>query len=104
MRRAGVEINPVTSLNDMRLITVANLQLALQHEQEFVAGMDVRPHFGLTLERHKFRIVRVEMAVRNHVPQALEEIGRVVDAGLRQTYALVLLVDTKRVCGSGSKK
>src|ERR1700733_7141349 len=95
MGRAGVKIDAVTGGKNMGLVGVPNLQFAVENVKEFVAGMHVRANLDVLLEGDKFREIRIQLAVGNHVPEALEVIGRIVDSGLGQTNALFFAMDAE---------
>src|ERR1700733_12020167 len=95
MGRAGVKIDAVARGKNMGFVGVPNLQFALEDVKEFVARMHMRANLDVLLEGDKFREIRIQLAVGNHVPKALEVIGRIVDSGLGQTNALFLAMDAE---------
>src|SRR3984885_7272236 len=99
MGRAGVEIDAVARSKNMGLVGVPNLQFALEDVEEFEARMYMRANLDVLLEGDKFREIRIQLAVGNHVPQALEVIGRIVDSGLGETNALFFAMDAEESVG-----
>ena len=80
----------------MRLVGVPDLQLALQDVKKLISGMHMRADLNVLLQRDKFREVGIQLAVRNHVSEALEVVGRIVDSGLGQTNTLFFPMDAEK--------
>jgi len=72
----------------MSTVTVTNFQVALEKVEELVARVNVRADFGRLFCGDKLSEIGIELAVGDHVGQALEIISGIVDAGLRHAYAL----------------
>jgi len=76
----------------MRLVCVTNLKLAFQDVQELETRVHMRLHVAGLAQRQELGNIRIKLAIGNHVTQALEVIGWVVHATLRQALTLVLLM------------
>ncbi len=85
----------------MGAVAVANLKVSLKKIEELVAGMDVGANVGAFASGDKFGKVGVELAVGDHVGQALEVVSRVVDAGLGEADALGAAMDAEERVGLG---
>jgi hypothetical protein len=66
--------------------------------------MYMRADLDVLLQRYKFGEVRVQLAVGDHVPEALEVVGRIVDSSLGQTNALFFAMDAEERVRLGFKE
>ena len=83
-----IEVHAVARLEGVGVVAVTNLQIALEQVQELITGVNVRAHLCRFSARNKLGKIRVELAIGNHIREALEIVGRVIDAGLGQTDTL----------------
>src|SRR5216684_511762 len=88
----------------MRFVGVPDLQLAVQDVEKLVSGMHVRADLNVLLQRDKFRKIRIQLTVGNHVSEALEVVGGIVDSRLGQTNALLFAVDAEERVRLGFKE
>ena len=80
----------------VRGLPVPHIERAREQIKKLASCMLMRTRHAAFLHRQKLRKVRIELPVRNLIAQALEEVRRVVGAGLRQAHALVAPMHTKQ--------
>src|ERR1700678_2507702 len=88
----------------MRLVCVPDFQFTLKDIKKLVTRVYVRPDLNVFLQRNKLCVVGVQLPIGNHVSQALEVVGWVVDASLGQTNALFLPMNTEKGVRLGLKQ
>jgi hypothetical protein len=84
-----VEVDCVACFDVVRCLTVPDIERSRQQIKKLATGVLVCPRHTAILLGEKLREIRIELAVRNQVPQALKEVRRVIGAGLRQAHSLV---------------
>lgn len=95
VRGFGVEVNGVAGFDVVRRLAVAYFERAGEEIEELAAGVLVRSRHTRGLEGKELGKVGVELAVGHEVAEALEEVGGVVDAGLRKAHSLAAPVDAE---------
>ena len=85
----------------MGYIAVLDVQVAGEQVEELAANVLVGAGFAVALVGEKLREVGIEQAVGDEVAEALEEIGGVGYAALREANALLAAVDAEERFGFG---
>ena len=97
----GVEVDGVACFDVVGNLSVPDVELTGEQEEELAADVLVGAGFAVALVGEELGEVGVEQAVGDEVTEALEVVGRVGDAGLRQTHALLAAMDTEEGLGFG---
>ena len=74
---------------------VVHAERAGEHVEELAAGVLVRADGWPAFGGQELGEVGVDLAVGHQVAEALKEVGRVVDAGLRQAHAVLAAMDAE---------
>src|SRR3984957_14430136 len=93
--RIRVEVNRIPCLHVMRHLAVPNVEGAREQIKKLAANMLVGSRRTALFFGEELRKVWIELTVGNQIPQALEEIGGIVCASLRQTYPVVAAMHPK---------
>ena len=96
VNRVRVEVDRVARFDVVRGLAMPDVERARKQIKKLAAGMLMRTRHTALLHRQKLREVGIELPVRNVIAQALEEVRRVVGAGLRQAHALVASMHAKQ--------
>ena len=86
------------------MVAMAQFQLALEYVEELEAGMHVRPGLNVLGQGNELGEVGIHVPVGHHVAQALEKVGRLVHAGLRQPYTVFAPMYAEHRLGFSLKK
>src|ERR1700759_5288465 len=84
-----VEVDGIPGFDMMCRLAMPDVKRPRQKIKKLTAGMLMRPWQTALLHWEKLGEVRVELAVGNKVAQALEEVRRIVGAGLWQAHTLI---------------
>ena len=96
VNRVRIEVDGVTRCHMVRRFPMPHIKRPRQEIEKLAADMLMRARHAALLHRQKLREIGIELPVRNVIAQALEEVRRIVGAGLRQAYALVAAMHSKQ--------
>src|SRR5258705_2928409 len=95
VNRVCIEIDGITSFDMVGELPMTNIETSRQQIEKLATGMLMRARHASFLQRQKLREVGIKLSIRHVIPQALKEIRRIVDSGLRKAHALVASMHSK---------
>ena len=101
VRRACIKVHSIALLQGALMFAVMETQLTIEEIKELVPWMHVGLRDNVTGDWDELGELGVHVTVWNHVAEALEVIGRLVDAGLRQPYTLLAAMNAEDGVGLG---